>query len=147
MEQFRTKIQAIEQKVKDMTDPCYNFYKTRGDTDLYEKLNRQNSWDIPGFPEKERDFGANIYHHFYTMVRKELTTSIDQMGKNFAQQVKEIKNHQMWNTEVRYVKKFRKSLGFIAPLVKIGTKPQSESNGQFLFFLFLIFCCSVIFCF
>ena len=65
MEQFRTKIQSTEQKVKDMTDPCYNFYKTRGDTDIYEKLNRQNSWDIPGFPEKERDFGANIYHHFF----------------------------------------------------------------------------------
>ena len=24
----------------------------------------------------------------------------------------------------------------LAPLVKIGTKPQSESNGQFLFFCF-----------
>ena len=101
---IRIRIQQIievKQKAKVMTD-------FPSDLELSKKSDRLCKWKIEGFPSTERDHAINLRHFLFTDLKKEVGVTIKELKKCLDEEVKEIRSHQMWNTEVNYIQKQKK---------------------------------------
>ena len=101
VEDLKSQIIEVKQKAKVMTD-------FPSDLELSKKSDRLCNWHIEGFPSTERDHAINLRHFLFIDLVKEGGKTMKELKKCLDQEITEIKNHQMWNTEVNYIQKQKK---------------------------------------
>ena len=106
LDDLKTKIHDVQEKIKTMTAPKYWPPPWPHDEHvLWYKASHECEWKIAGFPKKEEAYPVNLHHFHYPDLIKEVKGGILKLKKNLTQEFKEINNHQIWNTESIYIEK------------------------------------------